>query len=178
MYHPPDLVLGGTTNDNDRDEFIELRNISAAEVSLFDPNHPTNTWRLRDAVDFDFPVNVTVPASGYLVVVGFDPTTNAVTLAAFQSRYGLNEAVPIYGPWRGKLANDNENIELYQPGEPQPPDTADAGFVPYLLVDRVKYFDSAPWPALVCRARISQAAEFCRVPGARLEPRGGDPAAG
>src|SRR5207247_4776779 len=25
MYHPPDLVLGGTTNDNDRDEFIELR---------------------------------------------------------------------------------------------------------------------------------------------------------
>ncbi|PYJ00659.1 MAG: hypothetical protein DME25_20135, partial [Verrucomicrobia bacterium] len=103
---------------------------------------------MRDAVDFDFPVNVTVPANGYLVVVGFDPSTNAVTLAAFQSRYGLNEAVPIYGPWRGKLANDNENIELYQPGDPQPADTADAGFVPYLLVDKVKYFDSAPWPAL------------------------------
>ena len=148
MYHPPDLISGGTTNDNDRDEFIELQNISATAVSLFHTNYPTNTWRLRDAVDFNFPLNVTMPAGGYLLVVGFDPATNAANLAAFRTRYGMSESVPIYGPWQGKLANDNENIELYKPGAPQPPEAPDAGFVPYVLAERVKYADSAPWPAL------------------------------
>ena len=47
MYHPPDLG----TNDNGRDEYIELHNISTVPVALFES---TNAWRLRDAVDFDF----------------------------------------------------------------------------------------------------------------------------
>ena len=55
MYHPPDLG----TNDNTRDEFIELRNITTAPVALYDG---TNGWRLRDAVDFDFPLGHRHPA--------------------------------------------------------------------------------------------------------------------
>ncbi|HTD65358.1 MAG TPA: lamin tail domain-containing protein, partial [Candidatus Limnocylindria bacterium] len=57
-YHPPDFP-GGI--DNEIDEFIEILNASAAPAPLYDAAHPTNTWRLRDAVDFDFPTNVTVP---------------------------------------------------------------------------------------------------------------------
>lgn len=144
MYHPPDIG----TNDNSADEYIELLNLSAGTVPLFHPDHPTNTWRLRDAVDFEFPLNVSLAPSGSLLVVSFDPATNAATAAAFRSRYGVNAAVPIFGPWRGRLANDNENIELYRPDAPQPPGTADAGFVPYFEVDKVRYADSAPWPAL------------------------------
>ena len=36
------------------DEFLELQNISGNPVPLYDPQHATNTWSLRDAVDFAF----------------------------------------------------------------------------------------------------------------------------
>ncbi len=142
MYHPPDLG----TNDNVADEFIELHNISAAAVPLYDPNYPTNTWRLRDAVDFNFPPNTTLAANGFLLVVSFDPQTNAAALAAFRSRYSLSTSVPILGPYDGKLANDNENIELYKPDAPVAAGD-DLGIVPYILAGKVKYFDHAPWPS-------------------------------
>jgi hypothetical protein len=41
MYHPPDLVLGGVTNDNVIEEFIELYNAGATSVPLFDPLAPS-----------------------------------------------------------------------------------------------------------------------------------------
>jgi hypothetical protein len=148
MYHPPDLISGGTTNDNDLEEFIELHNITATNVPLYHAEFATNTWRLRDAVDFDFPMNLSLPAGGRLLVVGFDPATNAATLTAFRDKYGIALSVPIYGPWRGKLANDGENVELYKPDAPQAPGLPDAGLVPYIQVDKVKYADAAPWPAL------------------------------
>ena len=139
MYHPRDLG----TNENTRDEFIELHNLTGAEVPLFDLNHPTNTWRLRDALDFNFPTNVTLPAGGFLLVVSFDPVTNVTALAEFRAVYSLSPSVPIYGPWNGRLANDGENIELYKPDAPD----LDGG-VPFVEVDKLKYADAAPWPVL------------------------------
>jgi hypothetical protein len=53
MYHPPDIVSQGITNDNVIEEFVELRNIGGSTVPLYDPLRPGNGWRLRDAVDFD-----------------------------------------------------------------------------------------------------------------------------
>jgi hypothetical protein len=138
MYHPPDLG----TNDNTRDEFIELRNITTAPVPLFDSDHPTNVWHLRDAVDFDFPPNVTLQPGDTLLVVGFDPVNNPTALAAFRAAYNLAPSVSIVGPWSGKLANDSDNIELRRPDAPNPD-----GDVPYYLVERVRYSDTAPWPA-------------------------------
>ncbi len=140
MYHPPDIG----TNDNVVDEFIELRNLSASAVSLFHANYPTNTWRLRDAVKFDFPQNVSLAAGAALLVVSFDPA-NATQLAAFRSRYGLGAGVPIYGPYSGKLDNGSDKVELYRPDFPQLPPSPDAGFVPYVLVDKVNYGDEFPW---------------------------------
>jgi hypothetical protein len=133
MYHPPDFG----TNDNARDEFIELRNITTAPVSLFDS---TNSWRLRDAVDFDFPLGTELEPGGRLLVVGFDPANNPAALGAFRAVYGLSTNTTILGPWDGKLANDTDDLELRRP------DTPDNDGVPYVLVERVRYADLAPWP--------------------------------
>jgi len=142
MYHPPPIG----TNDDVLDEFIELKNITGADVPLFDPSYGTNTWRLRNAVDFEFPTNSTLAAGAYLLVVSFDPATNAPALASFLATYSLSPNVPIFGPYRGKLDNGGETIELQKPDAPQPMGLPDAGFVPYILVEHVKYSDSSPWP--------------------------------
>ena len=146
MYHPPDVIAGGITNDNELDEFIELRNLSAEPVALF---AGTNSWRLRDAVDFEFPADFTLAGDARIVVVSFDPITNAAALAAFQLRHGIDNSVTLLGPWRGRLANNSENIELYRP-DPTNAElgAGNAGQVPFILVDRVRYADTLPWPAL------------------------------
>jgi hypothetical protein len=137
MFQPP--LLG--TNDNTRDEYIEIRNITTQPQPLFDPLRPTNTWRLRNGVDFDFPP-VTLPPQGVLLVVGFDPINDPQTLAAFRAVYNLGPGVVVLGPWSGKLANDGETIELKRPGEP------DTNGVPYYMVERIRYSDRAPWPLI------------------------------
>jgi hypothetical protein len=139
MYHPPNHG----TNSPDAEEFIELLNLSATPVALFDPAHPANVWRLANAVSFDFPLNTSIPAQGTLVVVPFDPLANSGALAAFRSRYGTNGT--LLGPYSGTLNNAGETIELWRPDAPQtaPPD---AGFVPQILVERVSYSNVAPWP--------------------------------
>jgi hypothetical protein len=136
-YHPPDIG----TNDNVVDEFIELRNITGAPVPLYDPAYPTNTWRLRDAVDYDFPQGVSLPANGRLFVVSFDPVADTAQLYAFRSRFSVDSTVPVFGPYSGRLANGDENVELYRP------DVPNVDEVPYVLVERVEYDDATPWPA-------------------------------
>lgn len=135
LFQPPDLG----TNDNTRDEYIELRNHTSVPQPLFDPLRPTNTWRLRNAVDFDFPA-LTLPPNGTLLVVGFDPVNDPETAAAFRAAHRLGAGVLLAGPWSGRLANDTEAIELKRPG---PPDT---NGVPYYLVEKIRYADRAPWP--------------------------------
>ena len=136
MYHPPDLG----TNDNPRDEFIELHNLSPAPELLFDPSHRTNTWRLRGEVDFNFPTNVTLAAGGYLLAVSFDPVTNAVARAGFEGKYGAGAI--LFGPYQGRLGNGGGSVELEQPDAPQTIPGPEFGFVPYLRVDRVDYSDT------------------------------------
>ena len=55
--------------------------------------------------------------------------------------------VALFGPYAGKLDNGGEAIELVRPDTPQAPPHPDAGFVPYIRVDRVAYSDSIPWPS-------------------------------
>lgn len=137
MFQPP--LLG--TNDNTRDEYLEIRNLTSQPQPLFDPLRPTNRWRLRNGVDFDFPP-VTLPPQGVLLVVGFDPVNDPQTLAEFRAVYNLGPSAVILGPWSGKLANDGEAIELKRPGEP------DANGVPYYMVEKIRYSDRAPWPLI------------------------------
>ncbi len=140
MYHPTELP---GPMDNLRDEYLRLSNASSNALPLFDLAHPQNTWRLRGGVDYDFPTNLWLPAGGSLLVVGFDPTTDTNSLAGFRAAYPkVGAGLPLYGPYRGKLVNDSERLEIYKPGAPA---LLNAGLVPYILVERVKYSDSTPW---------------------------------
>ena len=132
--------------ENSDDEFIELENITGSPVPLFDPAYPTNHWRLRDAVDFEFPPGITLGANSRLVVVNFTPT-DADALAAFRAKFGVPAGVPVFGPWTGRLANDSDSVELVKPDAVQLAPRPDAGFVPQILVDKVRYSALVPWPA-------------------------------
>jgi len=133
MYHPPDLATG----DDSVDEYIELHNALAGTAALYDG---TNTWQIKGGVDFVFPANVSLSSGTSLLVVNFDPA-DAATAAAFRTKYGISGAVPLYGPYKGKLDNSGQSIELKKPT------TLAGGNVAYVLVEKVDYRDTSPWPA-------------------------------
>ena len=143
MYNP--LSLDGI-NDNTVDEYVELRNITPFSVPLYDPNYPTNHWRLRDAVSYRFPAGSSIPPFGYALVVSFDPDQNTAQATAFRNKFAVPALVKIYGPYEGQLSNGGEGVELYRPDTPQGPTSPDAGLVPYVRVDKVNYDDELPWP--------------------------------
>jgi len=139
-YHPPDIQFTYRAVDNCVDEYIELQNTSASPVPLYDPAHTTNRWKLRDAVDFTFPPNTTIPAGGIILVVPIDPS-NAQQASEFRARNGVPATVELYGPYQGQLDNSSDSVELIRPDAPRPEQ------VPYILVERVKYSDQSPWPS-------------------------------
>ncbi len=143
-YHPPDIPFGFQLFDNVREEFVQLSNLSGQPVPLFDPLAPTNTWQLDGGVHFTFPTNFTLAASQSVIIVGFNPATETAALAAFRTNYPASTNATLLGPWDGKLNNDEDTIRLERP---DPPNLD--GFVPYLLVERVRYQDRAPWPTNV-----------------------------
>jgi hypothetical protein len=142
LFHPPPFG----TNNNTLDEYIELRNITSQSVPLFDPNAATNTWKLGGGIDYVFPLGLSLPAGGYLLVVNFDPVTNTTQLAAFRSKYGLGAGVNLVGPYGSSLDNAGEKISLFRPDPPQTLPDPYVGYVPYVLVDRVEYASTSPWP--------------------------------
>jgi len=104
--------------------------------------HPTNAWRLRGGVDFDFATNQIIPPAGFLVLVGFDPAADDLKRSTFQTRYGAQATLT--GPWIGKLSNSGETLELFAPDNPQTI-APEVGFVPYVSVERVTYANTPPW---------------------------------
>lgn len=142
MYAPPPFGQSA----NLLEEYIELRNIAGQALPLFDPLHPTNTWRLEDGVQFTFPEGVMLPPQGHLLVVSFSPDYDPVTLNWFRARYGLDADTPLYGPYQGRLANEGERVALCRPDRPQVAPSPVAGFVPYVLVEAVTYSSQPPWP--------------------------------
>jgi hypothetical protein len=122
-------------------EFVELRNLASTNVPLFDPEFPTNTWRLAGA-DFTFPPNSILPPRGLAVIADSDP-------ALFRKRFGIPAEVLVFGPFGGNLQDSGERLELQRPDKPDPA-TNKLGqvsfFVPYLAVDSVRYNDKLPWP--------------------------------
>ena len=151
MYHPPDLA-GGV--DNDLNEFIRLRNISATNVPLWCTVYESSRLRcgghnehlaVAQRGRFRLPDQ---PISGgrrsNCVIVGFDPATNASQVAAFRLTYGISAGITIYGPWSGKLDNSQDTIELKYPDVPEI--TSTNVIIPYVLVDKVTYHDTTPWP--------------------------------
>jgi len=141
MYHPPDLFGG---RDDDLNEFIELHNSTSTSVPLYDGNHPTNTWRLRDAVDFDFPPGIVLAPGQRALIVGFDPNVYGALKAALLAKYNIPTNTLMLGPWSGKLDNSGDTVELERPDNPNVSGLVTV--VPYYVVEKVAYRDTAPWP--------------------------------
>jgi hypothetical protein len=78
------------------------------------------------------------------VIVPFDPLTDPVSLARFRAAYGNHGTV--VGPYSGDLRNQGDSVELQRPDSPQSPPAPDAGFVPYLRVEKVDCSFLPPWP--------------------------------
>jgi hypothetical protein len=142
MFNP--LPIKGRNNTDH--EYLELRNVSSESVPLFDPDTPESTWRVGGGIDYAFPPNTTLAAGDYILVVCFDPGIETTRLDDFRSTYGLDVTVKIFGPFTGRLENLGERISLFKPDHPMEPPHPDAGTVPYLLMDRVDYSNSDPWP--------------------------------
>ncbi|HNR98302.1 MAG TPA: lamin tail domain-containing protein [Planctomycetota bacterium] len=87
MFHPMD-------DPEEIGEYIELFNRSAAGTDI-------SGWRFVNGVQFQFPEGTVLEAGGYLVVAR-DPGWIA-------SRYEISNVV---GPFVGRLANDEERLEL------------------------------------------------------------------
>ena len=123
-------------------------------VPLYDPAYPTNHWKLQKAVSFVFPLTNLAPNS-FCLVVGFNPHTNASALATFRTRFQVSNNVPVFGPWVGRLSNNGDGVELYKPDPVQLPPHPDAGYVPFIRVDKVNYgasYQGDPvqyWPSTV-----------------------------
>jgi hypothetical protein len=135
-YHP----LAG------EEEFIELKNISGAAVKLYDPLYPTNTWKLNGA-GFTFPTNTEIPAGGLLILAADDPAT-------FRARNAVPASVPVLGPFSGTLQDNGELLQLLRPDKPDTNDDQTI-FVPYIVVDEVRYSDESPWPVSAADAGSS-----------------------
>jgi len=127
MYNP-DWPEGGSYT-NDQYEYVELHNISAEPVTLYDYDK-AQPWKFTDGIDFTFPEDapVTIPAGGYLLVVK-EPE-------AFARRYPAVPVEKILGPYDGSLNNGGERLELSMPG-----DVDEFGTRYYICVDRVGYSD-------------------------------------
>ena len=118
------------------DEFVEIKNISASTVLLYDPANVANTWHIS-GVSYNFPTGQSIAAGALALVVPIDP-------AAFRTKYNVPAGVQIFGPYTGALQNSGERLSLEQPG---PPFTVGAvTTVPYIVIDSVRYNDKTPWP--------------------------------
>ena len=91
------LLHHGLDSRTRRTSSSNCKTSASTNVALFDPAYPTNTWRVRDAVDFAFPTNLTLTAGSRLLVVGF-PTADTGLLAAFRARFNVPAEVPVLGP--------------------------------------------------------------------------------
>ncbi|MHC4099203.1 MAG: lamin tail domain-containing protein, partial [Planctomycetota bacterium] len=137
MYDPP--------TGNQDEEYIELRNITGALVTLYRYDKLT-PWKFTDGIDYTFssgPV-VTIQAYGYLIL--------AKDLTAFTARYGsMPSGVQVLGGYSGRLSNDGERLRLSMPG-----DVNSDGERQYIHIDRLRYYDKYPWPTEPDQIAFSQ----------------------
>jgi hypothetical protein len=132
MYHPVDP----------NDEYVELYNPTGSAVVLASAD---GAWRLAGGVEYVLPAEVTIPAGGRFVLVGFDPQIQTSRLSAFVAAYGvgpLTAGVTVFGPWQGNLANSGERLALEKPQATG--DVSDP--IAWVIVDEVVYGDVWPWP--------------------------------
>lgn len=134
MAHPAPLG----TNDNTRDEYIEIHNPTAEAIPLTTVGE---AWRIDGGVEYTFPDNTVAAAGSTLLIVGFDPA-ETTTSNAFTAAYSIGNSVRLFGPWDGKLSNRGERIGLERPQAPDLPGDSYS----WVVEDETVYGSCAPWP--------------------------------
>ncbi|MBL9175053.1 MAG: lamin tail domain-containing protein [Verrucomicrobiales bacterium] len=129
MYNPPP---GGF-------EFVELHNRSGTGTLALEG------VAFTDGIDFVFPSGSRLGPGGYAVLI------RSSDVAGFRVWHGLDDGVPVYGPYSGALDNGGERLAIQ---------TAVGG----AEILELNYRDSAPWPIAADGAGYS------------LVPRTGGPA--
>lgn len=114
-------------------EFIQIQNISAQPVKLYDERNPANTWKIS-GTGLTLPTGMSIAAGETMYI-----KNNEISDAAFRSRYQLAATVQILA-FGGALDNSGESISIEQPLAPV--GTA----IPYTIIDKVKFNDQTPWP--------------------------------
>ncbi|MCA9200922.1 MAG: lamin tail domain-containing protein [Planctomycetales bacterium] len=137
-YHPaddPEGILG-----EDDMEFVELFNRSGAPLNV-------GEWQLDESVRYTIPAGTTMAPRESIIIVGFAPALEPVKEARFRQMYGVADDIPLFGPFQDdydpnadRLDNSGESLILQRPE-----DILQLG-LGYVLVDRVRYSDDAPWP--------------------------------
>jgi len=135
MYCPAPLG----TNDNTRDEFIEIHNPTGSNITM---QTLDEAWRIDGGVAYTFPDHTQVPAGSMLLVVGFDPADHAAS-NEFATAYGITNNVRMFGPWSGKLGNRSERVALERP---QAPDFVGDAYS-WVVEDETVYGNQHPWPS-------------------------------
>ncbi len=127
MYNP-DWPIGGSYT-NDQYEYVELHNIGAEPVTLYDLERG-EAWKFTDGIEYTFPVEspVTILGGGHILVVK--------NVEAFLWRYPHVLAENVLGPYGGKLSNAGETLELGMPG-------GESGEYHFICVDKVNFSDGS-----------------------------------
>lgn len=140
-----------------KEPFVEIHNHGSQTLPLYDPAHPTNTWRLRGAVQFDFPSGILMEGNERLVVTAFDPQSEPHRLAAFRAAHLLDATVKVLGPFQGDLSRWKTGLELQWPDVPEGPNKPRPGFVPYVRAERIDDDSGQPadWPWISEGSRLA-----------------------
>jgi hypothetical protein len=128
MYHPSDS-LG---------EFIEVKNVSNGDVSLFDKSDTAITWRIP-SVGFSFPANTSLKAGEVALILG-----DGISLDSLKNRYSIPDSVRLF-TMNGTLDNTTDTVVLAKPDVDSIALTMPE--LPYITVDRVVYENKGDWPS-------------------------------
>lgn len=115
-------------------EYLELLNISALSVTLFDSERNL-PWSISDGIEFTFPIAIPLTMSpGQRVIITRD-------LNDFTAEFSPPEETLVFEWESGRLSNGGERVQLSRPGL-----FDDLGEPSLIRVDRVNYDNDAPWP--------------------------------
>jgi hypothetical protein len=120
-------------------EFVEVTNVSANEVQLYDHERPANTWKTTNLNGFTFPPGMTMKGGEAILLV-----SDTISPADFRKLYSIPDAVKIL-TFIGHVAS-SQTTSIKKPLIPFVNDSGKTE-IPYEVVDKVAYRNSPPWPA-------------------------------
>ncbi|MCF7733110.1 MAG: lamin tail domain-containing protein, partial [Akkermansiaceae bacterium] len=117
-------------------EYLELLNVSAAPVTLYDPVKDA-AWRISDGVEYEFPAG-----AGAVVMQPGERLVLTKSLAVFNAVFTVPSGTRVSEWTAGRLSNSGEQLQLVRPAG-----LDSLNVRQFARVDRVNYDSAAPWPS-------------------------------